>query len=315
VNFTGDYFLQYENWTNSTASYPEREYWKRNQSIDNATDQYHLYSILLSNSTDIIFNVQDSNGDPAPNVIVEAFKYNISNNSFVQVDSGITDFDGKTRLRLYRADDYYKIVARDGGGHLVLETSLFKLLFTEYFLRLEPVGLTTIGTVIQLKNIPHNLTFDNGTMRAVLTWNDVMNVSGQSCLEITNMTGNNTGVIVNKQCSVNISGSFQYDFTGLNGSYVAKYVTGTDSFLVDAIDVLLAGFTNLGRSGLFMAFMLIGTFTAVGVVINPTLGLVFFMVGFIGTWLTGLLQISWLPFTSVIAICLIAAFILKKDIV
>jgi hypothetical protein len=106
----------------------------------------------------------------------------------------------------------------------------------------------------------------------------------------------------------------QFDFTGFNGSYVAKYVAGTNSFLIDAIDVLLGGFRNLGRSGLFMAFMLIGTFTAVGVVINPTLGLVFFLVGFIGTWLVGLLQISWLPFTSVVAIVIITAFILKKDI-
>jgi hypothetical protein len=243
-------------------------------------------------------------------MIVEVLKYNISNNSFKIVDTEITDFDGKARVRLFMADDYYKVRLRDGNNTIVLETTLFKLLFTEYFISVVPTT-TDIRTVIRLAQIPHNLTFDNGTKIVTLSWNDIENVTNNNCLEVVNIT-NATGLIINKQCSTNRSGYLTFNLTNINGTYIGKYTVGDNSFLIDAIEIVLRPFISLGREGLWLAFIVIGTLAAIGLSIDPTVSIIFTLLGVIAMSLTGMLPIGWLTLTGIIAAGIITALVINK---
>lgn len=311
TNFTANFNVQYG--TNSSNLYPIRELWKRNQQIANQTMNYSLYNLLSINASEIVINVQDAARIAQRNEIVEAYKYNISNNSFMLVDSGFTDFDGKTRLQLFKGDDYYKFIVRDGSGAIVLETSMFKLLFTEYFLIVNPSNQTTIQTVIQIRNIERNLSWDNGTKYFALSYLDRNNVSDNYCLEIVN-TSNFNSTILNKQCSSNRSGSFSYNLGNMNGTYQGRFVVGTGSFLVDVVDAILNVFRTLGKDAYFGSFILVGTISAAGLFVNPSVGLALLAMGVTGLYWMQLIPIGWVGFASIIAVIVLTALVVRKSL-
>lgn len=311
-NFTANYNVQYGSNT-SPATYNVREFWKRNQSISNQTLNNTLYNLLSVNSTEIIITVQNPALNKLQNVIIEAWKFNVSNNSFMMVDSGISDFDGNTRLRLFKADDYYQFIARDGGGQNILTTTMFKLLFTQYFLTISPAGQVNILTVIQTRFIDRNISFHNSTKTFFLQYLDTLNVSDNYCLEIVN-TSNYNQSIMSKQCSSNRSGSFSYVIGNMNGTYIGKFVTGSNSVMVDFVEAVLDTIILLGKDAFFAAFILVGVVSAAGWVVSPPISLVLMSVGLVTMYWMQILPIHWAGLVSIVAVLLLGAFAIRRGI-
>jgi len=100
--------------------------------------------------------------------------------------------------------------------------------------------------------------------------------------------------------------------TNINGTYIGKYTVGDNSFLIDAIEIILQPFFSLGREGLWMAFIVIGTLAAIGLSIDPTVSIIFTLLGVIVMSLTGMLPIGWLTLTGIVAAGIITALVINK---
>lgn len=316
-NFTSNYNVQYgSNVTVGNASglqYDIREFWKRNQTIANQSYNLSLYNLLATNATEVVLTVQNPALTKLQNVIVEAWKLNISNNSFMLVDSGVSDFDGNARLRLYRADDYYQFRLFDGGEQNILTTSMFKLLFTQYFITVSPAGQINILTVIQGHMLERNVTFHNATKTFFVSYLDAFNITDTYCIEVVNTTGFNQSIL-HKECSTNRSGSFSYVLGNMNGTYIGKLVAGTNSVLIDFVEAILDRVILLGKEGFLGAFILVGTVAAAGFVVSPPVSLVLLALGLTSMYFIQLIPMHWAGFISIIAVILISAFAIRRGV-
>jgi hypothetical protein len=314
ANFTANFNIQYG--TNASNAYPVREFWTRQQRVSNTTQNYSLYNLISINATEVSVTVQDAARIGLRNMIVEAHKFNISNNSYMMVDSGITDFDGKARLQMYKADDYYRFVVRDGANLVVLQTSQhpgFKLLFTEYFLVVTPTNETTIQTIINIAAIERNLTWDNGTKTFALSYLDRNNVTDTYCFEVINTSNYNT-TILNKQCSSNRSASFSFVLGDMNGTYLGTFSVGGNSILVAVVQAILNVFRTLGKDAYFGAFILVGTISAAGLFVNPSVGLALLATGMTALYWMQLIPISWYAFAGLISVIVIVGLVVRKSL-
>lgn len=278
-------------------------------------------TIYLTNTTavqEIIVTITDQNDNKLINYTVRAYLY--QNGSYTLMDSEVTNLQGQVRYNLYVYDKLYQFRVYYPNGTLAKsapETEGSTIISTSFTIKVDLVPDVTIGNVLEMLGINHTLTFTEATGIVNLTFNDSDNLTSYNCLRIINWT-NGTGTIIGNNCTTNHSGTLLYSLGTSNGSFVAAYIATRDedglNYLIDSISITRVAFQDLEEEGIFWAFLLIGTITAIGLYINPVLGIVFLEFGIIACYWLGIISgIGWGALASIIAGGLFVAFLLGKE--
>jgi len=122
-NFSTDATIQYQT---SEAGYTSREYQTIGFEVYESNRTVDLF--LLEGATDITFHIIDDSDNNLQGVTVEAYRYRISTDSDVLVETEATDAEGKIILNLASGTTFYSFKIYDAEGTLKISTARFKLI-------------------------------------------------------------------------------------------------------------------------------------------------------------------------------------------
>ena len=259
ASFNTNILLQY-----SASSYQTRTYNTINTVVDNSTDQINLYLLSLSNVTTIALTTSDSSGTRLGNILIEAYSYNVANDSYNLVQTEFTDSDGTANFGLIANTQYYKFKFYQGSS-LVLETIRFKLFLTSYpyvlTARLSNILTSYLSTT---NGVTRSLTYTNSSKLVNLTYTVTRPQITSICLNVT--TWNTT---YSSTCSSAATDSLTYTITTLNESYnaYAYAIENNQAYLLDSLGINTRyTLTDLiGReNSLWISFLIMALFFPIG---------------------------------------------------
>ena len=237
-----------------------------------------------------------------PNVIVEAYKYNVAANNFTLISTEKTDTNGQVIMKLYVPDTEYKFLVKQLGA-IVYESDKFKLFTTSYTFRLSPTTTTT-DIALSVSKIAHDWEYDKANGNLTLVWSDLTSTGNRYYMELYR-----SNATADQQLSVQSSTSSASSLNttqNQSGYYVAffyvNYSGDGNRYLVDTFVIdNKAAYDSLGVETLVMAFIYVGTVALVGITVGAEVALIltlisllaFYWMGFInmGTGVGGIMSL------------------------
>lgn len=313
----GSLFLDF-NATISATEYTTNTFPVTGLDLDlNTTHTFFL--INSSGTTTVLITLTDQNDNELTGYTIEAYFLNSSNATPILVDDQVTNLQGQVQFGLPINGTLWAFIVKTSNGTTLKRVPITggtTIIATSFTIKVILDNRVSLLDLLLLRGISHNLTYDNNTFIVNLSFDDSRNITLQNCLRIMNITNSNQSTLSN-QCTTSRVGNFSYNFSGLNGSYVAQYRAqySNDSlfYLIDDEYINLQTYPALGREGILMAFILIGTMAMIGVQINPTTTILLAEVGFVTSWLMGLLPISWYVVAGIIFAGLAIAYGIHKE--
>ncbi len=313
----------YPNWASVKANatldytntgYSQRHYFLSANTLSNDTQNIGLYLLNSSDSSNILFTIQDVQGSPAENVIVKVLKYYTGNNSYSEVAMGLTNELGTTPINLNMDDTWYSyVLIKDGtisrtfNKELIHDTSkilkLSETIIGDYFNYVGNVGY--LCEVNSTNYIVCTLTDTSGTtLKSNLlvkrnfksTWIDVCN-------------NNATGSVTTLSCDIS-------SYLGNNTLYYALSIYTDNSF-----STLFSDYINIsnddvyGQVGVFIAIILLmGIVSAfAGVKDRPELIIASLLLGLIILTLLRFLVISFNVLIGIVIVGGIIIYLISKS--
>ena len=285
--------------------------------MTNTSSATTIYLTNASAVQEIVITVTDQNDNELTNYSVAAYLY--SNGTYSLLDDEVSNLQGQVRFNLYIYNRLYQFRVYYPNGTLAVSAPTSggaTIISTSFTIKVYLVPQVTIANVIEMMSINHTISFNNVTGRVNLTFNDTGNFSSYNCLKIINLTNSN-GSIIGNNCTANQQGTLLFYLGNSNGTFVAQYVATrrADSlnYLVDDLLINRNVYVDFQREGILWSFLLIGTVSAIGLYINPVLGIVFLLLGIVATAWIGILPIGWFALASIIAGALFVAFLLGRE--
>lgn len=296
----GDYEIRY-----SAAGYDERNYFftLTNRTYNSLT----LY--LLNASTDITNTLYDEYGNLLPGYYIKLLRYYVSTNSFVLVDQGLTNFEGKTVLEGVLNDPYYKFIITDTEGNVFKETTSTQL-YDSSISHFITLGSPVSEDLSNLNGITTSLTFLTATNQFKYTWDntDGTAVTANLYIYTTNALGN---TLYNTSTTTASSGTMYLAVEEVNGTtYLAEgYIEFSGASEPTLMETLTQSFSQVeeifGVFGLFLTAIILISMVALGLWSPPVAAI---MVG-VSLVLTRVAQLHTLEWTYVTAISVVAIII------
>jgi len=285
--------------TYSNTSYSTRNFFSQSSSYSNVTSQINLYSLALTNSTNIFFTIYNVNKVPQNGAILKVLKYSPSTGTFTTVAYGLTGYDGMVMipLELYQ---YYQYVIQMGGVSVttIASSQLSNIVQNLYI---------SLGNYITLFNyqtqVSGGCSANNVTKILTCTSSDSSGQMATAKLDVSRMKAANYSSPI---CSTSGSGSavtLVCDYHIYNTSNIFYNFYGVfsgetytiDSGWINQQDVLM----NLGTMGVFLALALVITLFFAGITTSPSTAIILGSIGVLASSLIGLISIGWgnlLPF-------------------
>ena len=298
-NFSTDATIQYQT---SEAGYTSREYQTTGFEVYESNRTVDLF--LLEGATDITFHIIDDSDNNLQGVTVEAYRYRISTDSDVLVETEATDAEGKIILNLASGTTFYSFKIYDAEGTLKISTARFKLFSTEYEYIIQEGRENPLATRSNILNaLTQSITYNvNGNNLINYTYNYTGELVNQWCFTVVA-----NATTYNSQCSNNSAGEFNYTITQFNLSYVAAVIayTNESDYVVKVLDINtntqlkdVFGNTNTLFIALimFLTIGMIGLMSANIAIILSVLALIviglFNLLPFSSTWIAGAIALA-----------------------
>jgi hypothetical protein len=219
----------------------------------------------------------------------------------------LTDFDGVVVMPLLIGENQYKFKVKKDNREL-LESIKFKIEKTSYTFKVTLAQLTTLQDIMNFKDIPHNLTYNNETKIIAFQYCDSQNISSRLCMKVTQYQPNAT-IYLHDFCSNNQTGTIAYNISNhLNGSFQAMaygYTQNPRPIVVAVLDILDAIEMPFKLEGLFFAFLMVLIMVGLALSGNPAIVVIAGLVGVIFAvitkmWLLGLATVISLVFIGIL---------------
>jgi len=301
----GDYEIRY-----SGAGYDERNYFftLTNRTYNSLT----LY--LLNASTDITNTLYDEYGNLLPNYYIKLLRYYVSTNSYILVDQGLTNFEGKTVLEGVLNSPYYKFIITDTEGNVFKETSGTQLHDTSisHFITL---GNPVSEDLSNLNGITTSLSFLTASNQFKYTWDNSDGTAITATLEIYTVSplGN---TLYNTSSTTASSGTMYLAIEEVNGTtYLAEgYAEFSGESEPTLMETLTQTFSQVeeifGVFGLFLTAIILISMVALGLW-SPPVASIMVGVSLILTRVANLHTLEWTYVTAISVVAIIIAYIIS----
>lgn len=291
-NYSMDAFME----VRDLPQYPRRHHWIFNETLTNATRSYvDLYLLNDTYATFVSILVQNDAGQGEEDILVQTQKYYISNNSYIEVAEGLTNYDGIANTYLQLNDIYYKFILKEKDGTILRSFDPFLVTSNEITL---PISEDPIGEWFNYNDeTTAGCSFNNATNILTCTFSDTSGTTTEYCLgvrEIGIMT-NTTICSSNTNCVSTASGSLVCDLVN-STDRVFQYVLyreggGIKSPLINNIIDYANTASVYSLAGVFGAMILFLVMTGSGSW-NPAVSLTLGVVAIIISGLMGFLSIG-----------------------
>jgi hypothetical protein len=285
INSTINYFyigygeLQYY----APSSVSRRYYTFTGTRITNQTVNIPVYNLESLSSTTFTITAQTSSLIPYTNHYVTLMRWYPSTNSYIVVDMGKTDSEGKTVLNIQEESVDYRLALYNRYGTLIkledpkrficqVTPCTYNLIVNE-----NPLDLT------EFTGIQKSLTYDTTTNIFTFIWNDPSQSPQTMNLTVYHI-GSISNTIVCSSTSTGYTGVLNCDVSGQTGTLKAQVVRTASpdiTFIQKIISIrstiIDAGGGNLGLfigAILLILFAMIGSFSPVIVVILGIVSLI-----------------------------------------
>lgn len=257
-----------------------------------------LYNLASSSSTTLEVTAQTTGINPYQNYYVALLRWYPEINSYLVVDMGKTDNDGKTILNVEKETANYKLALYSPTGVLIKLTDSLRFTCSttpctyNLLVNFNELDLT------EFTDIQYSLTYDTSTKKFIFTFNDPSQNTKTMNLSVYKQTPLNETIICSS-VSTTYVGTLVCDVSLYTGRLTAK-VTRQSSPIVEIAQKVIeirntfissgGGFIGLLIGAILLIFMaLIGTISPILVVILGLLSLI--PLYFLG-------NISWIVLTS-----------------
>ena len=307
ANFSTNATIQYQT---SEAGYTSREYQTTGFGVYESNRTVDLF--LLEGASDITFHIIDDGDNNLQGVTVEAYRYRISTDTDVLVETEATDAEGKLILNLASGTTFYSFKIYDTNGTLKISTARFKLFSTTYEYIIQTGRANPLASRLRLfAALNDSLTYDTVTRVINYTYNYSGGSPDQWCFTVT---GN--GTQWSYQCLNTSSGGFNYTITELNITYLAtvQAVTDDQPTVVNQLGINtntplkdIFGSTNT----LFIALIIFLVVSLLGLV-NANIAIVLSLISVVIMSLFSLIPLSWEWLVGIIILGLAMLWVVNR---
>tara|TARA_R110000824_G_scaffold7405_7_gene33233 strand:- start:841 stop:3873 length:3033 start_codon:yes stop_codon:yes gene_type:complete len=295
-NFSTNATIQYQT---SEAGYTSREYQTIGFGVYESNRTVDLF--LLEGATDITFHIIDDSDNNLEGVTVEAYRYRISTDEDVLVETEATDAEGKVILNLASGTTFYSFKIYDSEGVLSISTARFKLFSTEYEYIIQEGRENPLATRSNILNALTQTLVENNN-QIDYTYNYTGELVNNWCFTVVA-----NATTYNSQCDVSAAGNFTYTITQLNLTYLVTVTayTNQSDYVVNNLEIDTStqlkdvfGNTNTLFIALimFLTIGLIGLMSANIAIVLSVLSLIiiglFNLLPLSNTWITGAVALA-----------------------
>ena len=294
----------YPNWTSIQVNQQNRwydgvnyyDYFLYNNTFNNVTQLLSLYTQNSSETTQVLFTVQDTNSDPIIDAYLHVMKYDVGTGTYTAQEILKTDSQGQAIGNIVLYDIYYNFLIYYGGRLVSTEQAVKLITDTRVFtVNLEDVAwIENFETVY---DINYDLYFNNVTNNFVFTWSDPSSSMHQGCLkvDVTNLSGKYE---LSDTCTISASSTIVYGIVPYNGTTFTAtgYILFDDNVVLKIIQKVYAAardffYVEMPLVSLFLSAIITITLFFVGLP-HPIVSLVLMGAGLIITSLLGLLYVT-----------------------
>lgn len=293
-----------------TVNYTKREYDINWLGINNVSQTFYLYTTLAGSVTDIVAHVTNEDGDEIPDVLIEAYKYNVGS-GYQLVEGVTTGGDGTAVMKLdinyeYDFKLYYK-------GSLVHDSGKMRITSSDVYFQINIQSYNAFSTWSAIKNMSVQLTYNNATKNFEMLWVDSSNLLSSICLSVKREYFINESETIGVQCSTDSSGTITIHLSNDTGLYIAQAygVSSSDGNTYPIKQLILdnRGFSDVfGSGGLFVAMLFVGIAGFLGL-INPIAAIIFTIVALI---MSAVLGLMYLGVGAIIGLVLVGIILIIK---
>ena len=286
----------------------QRTFFFNKERYSNATSNVPLY--LQSQGSAIIIEVTDPGLRPLNNYFVKVYRYYPATNTYEIVEHAETDEFGQFSARLIEDEVKYKFAFYNSNNVLQKITGDTSILCRTTYCVIPFVIEDTTDDFQKFENITdfeYTLSYDDATKTFTYTWNDLTGDIITSRLLVQKFSLNGTETICNTS-SYAVSSSIDCVVGSDPASYTAtafRKVSGESEKKVAVLSKKVGDTSSIyGKEGLFWSFILLFTLIAIGS-FNPTVGVLLYLLGFIGLGVMGIVSFTIPIFIGMLAIGII----------
>ena len=283
-----------------SAGYSERTLFFNGRTYNNVTLTTETIILLATGlGTSVIVQVTDPGLAPLENIFVNVYRYYPGTNTYTIIENAKTDEFGQFVAKLIEPNTIkYQFEFINSAGTVLKRTGDIAIACRATICVIPFVIEDTTDDFDIFTNITdfeYTLSFSNATNIFIYTWSDVTGDSITSRLLVELKQFNGTTVICDTT-STSLSSSLTCDVSAYgDGTYITqafRTVSGEEERRINILYIEIGGTVGIfGREGLFWSFFLIFTMVAVGS-FNPTVGILLYLVGFIGLGSLGIISMT-----------------------
>jgi hypothetical protein len=275
-----------------------------------------FYDVLTADSSAITYTVTNGASVPLVGYTVTAYIKVLPSNTWQIAEQSISDTNGQGALRLQPNTVQYKFVINDASGRQVFASQTSQVIAASAIYFVIPNQNTQAAFWNLQSAVTHSISFDNSSSSFFFSFTDSSNSVTQSQLAVYQQTPSGSSIV----CTSNATGA-----SGTMSCNIAAYINNTNFnyhatgniyanstwYQIDIADHQFPSVAQLwGMTGVFIALMIVLTLSCMGLW-NPSAALVFAGIGIIiDTWL-GLIPLSSLWLTGILALIAIAVWRLR----
>jgi len=266
------------------SSYTTRNYYLRNATLSNATNNITLY--LREDTHDIRFYLRDKVYLPVSNAIIIIQKLEWDTNSFKTVAMCKSDNDGECITYLKTEDEYYIFEVIDSSNNVYLFPT--KQLYYDYTIGYVTVSLN-IGDATEmssLKRLPATCSYNSTTLFLSCWFTDTSGLHSTLCLDIYKKVGTSLTNHTYNYCASDVSavyftlvanetGDYYYTFTYTDSTTGLSYIAYSGYFTIyNALDLQATYLFSLLSGIVISCFGLLTIYKPEMYVIGTALGMI-----------------------------------------
>lgn len=293
VNVTG--FIDYDS-NDSDYSYPRQYYFDTAEIIGNAVQNINLYQLADSLATAVTFTVIRG-VSVVSDIIIHLQRYNPGTGEYNLVAMAKTNSEGKDIIYLRLTDAWYRIFAYEDNV-LVYSNDAEHITSTTKTIYLSTGGDTMTNYWTQWEhfgNIVYNMSWDNATQWAAVTYDDSTGAASTACLIVDKILWNETENVC-YNCTSAASATLGCKILDDNNQYYARFIVYQNPWRVlDElwIDIRTKAIDIIGQGeGMFYTILIVGILTFMAVW-NPTTAIVLAVAGTGFMYAFGFLDVAY----------------------
>ena len=292
------------------------DYFLFNNTFNNVTQIIKLYTQNNSQTTQVLFTVQDTNTDPIPNAYIHILKYNVGTGSYTIQEILKTDSQGQAIGNIVLFNDYYNFLVYF-NGMLVYTEQAVKLITSTRTFTIDLEGVGWIDDFEVAFGVNYNLYFNNASNNFVFTWSDPTSASHFGCLKVD--VNNNSGKFtISDTCIESASGTIVYTISSYNGSTFTA--TGYLKFEINIVLKVIQQVYAAARDFFFKEMPLLSLFISMIIIIalfciglpHPAISLSLMGLGLIITYILGLFTVTPIFLGGIIFLIMLQLYLASK---